>query len=183
MRATYGDSIEATYEVRGIPRDIEGAAALARRDKLEFEKWAVSLVDAQPNARQVGDRGVDGVARFHIAAGSPEGRILVSVKGGANNPGFVRDLGGTVEGHRAEMGVMVTLNPPTRGMLEAAASAGVYTHPSGAQYPKVQILAVEQLLKGERPNRPPMVLMPYVPGGAVVAERPVARQAGRRAAG
>lgn len=106
MRATHGDTIAATFEIKGIPVDVEGADALAKRDKFEFERWAVSLVDAQPNAKQVGDKGIDGVAKFATGPKS-YGRILVSVKGGANTVSFVRDLVGTVEGHKAAMGVMV----------------------------------------------------------------------------
>lgn len=173
MRATYGDGVAATYEVKGIPVDIEGATALAARDKFEFERWAVSLLDATPNAKQVGDRGVDGVARFAVSA-KTYGKILISVKGGANNPGFVRDLAGTVDSHRAAMGIMISLHKVTKGMQEAAASAGVYVHPTTGQvFPKVQVVTVEELLSGKRPARP-ATLMPYVSADKLVEEKSVA---------
>jgi DNA modification methylase len=178
LRKVYGDSVAATYEIKGSPHDIEGARALAVRDKFEFERWAVSLVDAQPNSKQVGDRGIDGVARFATGPKTYR-RILVSVKGGANNPGFVRDLAGTVSANRAAMGIMVTLNPPTKGMLEAAASAGVYRHVNGRTYPRVQIMAVADLLGGRTPDRP-STLMPYVEGESMTEEPEEGGQGRRR---
>lgn len=114
LRHTYGESIRETYEIRGIPRDLGGAKALFTRSPFEFERWCVMLVDGQPNERQVGDRGIDGVVRFPLDAKS-SGRILVSVKGGATNPGHVRDLVGTVESQRAAMGVFICMQEPTRG--------------------------------------------------------------------
>lgn len=62
---TYGLDIEDTYTVRGIPTDVEGAAEVFRHNPFDCERWAVSLVNAQPNQKQVGDRGVDGRVRFH----------------------------------------------------------------------------------------------------------------------
>jgi DNA modification methylase len=154
LRDNYGNQI--AYEIRGIPRDVEGARALFGRDPFEFERWAVLLLEARPNTKQVGDKGLDGTAWFWTGEVT-DGRILISVKGGAVNPGFVRDLAGTVEGHGAQMGLMVTLRPPTKGMSEAASMAGFYTHPNGQRYPRVQLMTVDQLLKGERPNWPPML--------------------------
>lgn len=170
MREAYGEEIAAKYEIKGRPADSEGAKALAARDKFEFERWAVSLVDARPNNKQVGDKGIDGVARF---ATGPKtyGRIIVSVKGGSYTVSHVRDLVGTVKSHDAAMGILVALKPPTKAMREAAAAAGVYEHPQGADYPRVQIVTVAELLDGRMPERPPM-LMPYVSGDRLVEDRP-----------
>jgi hypothetical protein len=44
----------------------------------------------------------------------------VSVKGGKTiGPQFVRDLLGAVETQRAQMGVLITMAEPTRGILDA----------------------------------------------------------------
>ncbi len=123
---TYGESVREQYDVLGIPRDEASAAALFARSPFEFERWAVSLVNGQPNERQVGDRGVDGVIRF-VTGQSGLGRSLVSVKGGSSlNPAMVRDLIGTVQTENAQMGVLLTTATPTRGMAEAAERAGSY---------------------------------------------------------
>jgi DNA modification methylase len=164
LRDTHGDEVMENVEVRGIPRDVSGARALFQRSPFDFERWAVSLVNGQPNLKQVGDKGVDGVIRFPLdGTGKNIGKVLVSVKGGkAPGPTAMRDLAGTVEAQRAQMGVLVTLAEPTRGMLDAARHAGVYTWEwNGQAYPKVQIVTVEELLAGARLEMPPP-LMPYV---------------------
>ncbi len=162
LRHTYGPAVASTYELVGIPRDVEGARALFHRNAFEFERWAVSLVNGQPNLRQVGDRGVDGVIRFPTDGRGGTGRALVSVKGGRQlNPAMVRDLVGTVDTQRAPMGVLVTMERPTPGMVEAANHSGIYTAPAHGQvFPKVQIITVAQLLAGQRPKLPP-TLDPY----------------------
>ena len=81
LRHTYGDDVEATYTVHGIPADAGGAAALFHENPFDFERWAVSLIDGQPNEKQVGDKGIDGRVRFH-ADKDRIGQVLVSVKGG-----------------------------------------------------------------------------------------------------
>ena len=78
------------------------------------------------------------------------------------NPGMVRDLLGTVNTQRAEMGVLILQKEPTRGMIEAADRSGTYSWPvTKGLYPKVQIITVESLLSGNRPNMPTPFL-PYV---------------------
>lgn len=161
LRHTYGESITNSYEILGIPRDLAGAQALFHRSPFEFERWCVMMLDGQPNEKQVGDRGIDGVIRFPIDGKGNSDRILVSVKGGATNPGHVRDLVGTIQSQRATMGVFVCMQRPTARMIEAANHSGVYKHPrSGRSYPVVQIITVEELLEDKRPKMPPTQL-PY----------------------
>ena len=161
LRHTYGEEIQETYDMLGIPRDLTGAEALFKRSPFEFERWCVMMLDGQPNEKQVGDRGIDGVIRFPIDAKGNSDRALISVKGGATNPGHVRDLFGTVESQRAAMGVFVTMNSPTKGMIEAANHGGSYIHPAnGQRYPKLQIMTVQELLDDNKPNMP-TALLPY----------------------
>lgn len=161
LRHTYGEQVRRTYEILGIPRDLEGAQALFHRSPFEFERWVVMQLDGQPNLRQVGDKGVDGIIRFPIDARGGSDRVLVSVKGGATNPGHVRDLLGTIESQHAAMGVFVSMHEPTRGMVDAVHHSGSYRHPANGQtFPKLQILTVAELLHGKRPEMPPS-LLPY----------------------
>lgn len=158
LRHTYGDSIAGTYEILGVPRDFAGAKALFAQSPFEFERWCVTQVGGQPNEKQVGDKGIDGVIRFPLDAKGSTGKILVSVKGGATNPGHVRDLLGTVGGSKAAMGVFICMNEPTKGMLEVAHTSGTYTHPAtGQEYPRIQIIAVEDLLDFKRLDAPPAI--------------------------
>jgi hypothetical protein len=106
----------------------------------EFERWAVSLINAEPNQKQVGDKGSDGVARFPLGVKGQLGRVLVSVKGGKTlNPSMVRDLSGTVDTQKAAMGVLITLEPAKKGVQDAIDHGGVYKHPANGQtYPRLQ---------------------------------------------
>lgn len=170
LRDTHGAEVAETYKVHGIPQDMGGAKALFAANPFDFERWAVSLVDGQPNAKQVGDRGVDGRIRFPLDNKTATGEALISVKGGNQNPGYVRDLAGTVQHENAEMGVYICLKAPTKGMVEAANHSGRFTSPvTGQTYPKVQIVTIEQLLNGDKPDMPTPFL-PYVQARKLVQE-------------
>lgn len=160
---TYGTKVSETFDIDGIPRDVGGAQALFNRNPFDFERWAVSQLNAQPNEKQVGDKGIDGVARFLLGGKNEFGRILVSVKGGKQlNPAMVRDLRGTIERQKAELGVLITQTPPTPGMVDEVNHSGSYSHPaSGQVYPRLQIITTAELLAGKRPQLPPTVL-PYI---------------------
>ena len=55
------------------------------------------------------------------------------------------------------MGVFVTMERPTPGMVSAANHSGLYVHPANAvTYPRVQIVSVPDLLAGAKPNLPPL---------------------------
>jgi DNA modification methylase len=154
--------IVGSYEMHGIPRDMGAARALFDRSPFDFERWAVSRVNAQPNAKQVGDKGVDGVARFYLNKNTV-GKIIASVKGGRNiGPSFVRELSGTIETQKAQMGVLITMAEPTPGVLDEVNHGGTYTWPvNGQTYPRIQVITVADLLHGMRPNMPPLML-PYI---------------------
>ena len=60
------------------------------------------------------------------------------------------------------MGILISLGPPTRGMTSAQKRAGVYKWPvTGRDYPKAQIITIEELLEGKRLDMPPAFL-PYI---------------------
>ncbi|MFJ2953562.1 DNA methyltransferase [Streptomyces sp. NPDC087270] len=169
LQHTFGGSVASEYEVFGIPKDIDGAQALFKHSPFDFERWAVSLIRAQPNEKQVGDKGVDGVARFPLDNAGKIGRVLASVKGGKTvTPQFVRDLVGTVETQKAQMGVLITMAKPSKGVLDAVSHGGTYTWPiNGEVFPKIQVITVQELLSGERPATPSL-LTPYIQASKIV---------------
>ena len=69
-------------------------------------------------------------------------------------PSVVRDLRGVIEREDAEIGVLITLKTPTKGMRTEAAGAGFYTSPLGRKYPRLQILTIEELFEGKVIDRP-----------------------------
>jgi len=162
LRHSYGAEVESTYQVHGIPTDVPGAEALFHENPFDFERWAVSLVNGQPNEKQVGDKGIDGRIRFH-ADKDKIGTVVVSVKGGKQvAPTMMRDLVGTVQNHKADMGLLILLSHPTRGMTEIADHSGTYTVPmTGATFPRIQIVTVADLLAGKQTHLPTAIL-PYI---------------------
>lgn len=150
---------DIAFEVHGTPGDIDGARDLAARDKHQFQWWAVSLVDAVPQAgkKKGADRGIDGVRFIQVGpkAGEVE-RVIVSVKGGENvSVKDIRDLRGTVERETAVAGLFLTLAEPTREMKREAASAGTVEIPFAHRpVPKIQIFTIAELLAGMRPDLP-----------------------------
>jgi hypothetical protein len=62
---------------------------------------------------------------------------------------LVRDLLAAVHREEAAIGVLITMYEPTSAMRSEAASAGYYEAPwTGARYPRLQLLTVEDLLTG-----------------------------------
>jgi hypothetical protein len=140
------------FEVIGTPKDLEGARDLANRDKYQFQWWACSLVNAQPyqGKKKGADSGIDGLIFFQDELDTVK-KIIVSVKGGEGvGVSQIRDLKGTVEREKAEMGLFITLAEPTRPMQTEAVSAGYYESEMGESYPKIQILTIEGLLSGQQ---------------------------------
>lgn len=166
------------FEVIGEPKDLGGARALAAQDRYQFQWWALSLVNARPageDKKKGADTGIDGVIGFVEEKGKAA-RVIVSVKSGHVTPSQVRDLKGVVEREKAVMGLFITLEPPTSDMRTEAVSAGFY-HSAlwNKDYPRVQVLTVEELLAGKQPQLPPSAS-----GGFAKAQR-IARPEGEQA--
>lgn len=147
---------EARFTVEGTPKDLASALDLARRDKYQFQWWAVSMVDAVPRdgKKKGADGGVDGVIYF-----KPDGRrterALVSVKGGQSvGVQMIRDLHSAMEREKAPIGVFVTAAPPTAPMLREAAAVGRFTDDFDRSWPRLQILTLAELFQGRRPAIP-----------------------------
>ena len=157
-------------EAIGEPVDLAGAHDLAQRDKYQFQWWALDRLDAQPVAgkKKGADKGIDGVIPFFAGPvgavreppqrePSPEyRRAIVSVKGGEHvNVAMVRDLKGVLEREQEPIGILLTLAPPTREMVTEAAAAGFWRSDFWQRdYPRVQIITVEEMLGGKRPGLP-----------------------------
>lgn len=147
---------EMKFNTVGVPKDADGARTLALADKYEFQKWALSMIDAQPykGGKKGGDGGVDGYLYFKPDGKKTE-KAIVSVKGGQSlNPAMLKDLIVTVDQEGAKMGIFLTLEAPTRGMITQAAAAGIYKTEYG-QFPKIQIVTVAQLFQPASPIQMP----------------------------
>jgi site-specific DNA-methyltransferase (adenine-specific) len=160
LKDAFGD--EAQYEERGQPTDFGSAKELAGLDKWQFQQWALSLIGARPRTEGEGkgaDRGVDGMIYFYDGKDKRE-KILVQVKGGGVERSDVASLLGDVNNQKFVAGILITLVKPTKPMREEAVDAGRYTSKlwHDKDYPKIQLLTIEGLLKGnERVEAPPQL--------------------------
>jgi DNA modification methylase len=149
---------KAEYEVIGEPVSLPDAQALAEQDKFQFQWWALGLVGARPAEQKKGaDKGIDGRLYFHDEPqGGKTKQIILSVKGGSLKAPDLRDLRGVIEREKAEIGVLIALEEPTKQMRTEAASAGFYDSPGWKKkYPRLQLLTVGELLGGKRIDYPP----------------------------
>lgn len=149
----------AAYKVKGRPEDLGAAHDLAKRDKYEFQWWANWLLGVQNyrEHKKGADKGIDGIVYFRNGPYGV-GHVIISVKGGENiGVPMIRDLRGTIEREGAEMGILVSLFPPTRPMLAEAAAAGYAAKSVHGKLPRLQISTIEDLLDGRRPTMPPAI--------------------------
>lgn len=152
LRDAFGEGVD--FDVVGEPVSLPDAKRLAEQDRHQFELWALDLVDARMDEKKKGaDKGIDGRLYFHDPEADKTVQIIISVKSGKTGPKHVRDLRGVVDREGAEIGVLITLQDPTRKMREEAASAGFYESRWG-NHPRIQILTVEELLDGATIDRP-----------------------------
>jgi site-specific DNA-methyltransferase (adenine-specific) len=151
----FGLEIKSTYDVIGEPTDYHGAAALAAEDKYQFQWWALGQVGARPTDQKKGaDRGIDGRLYFHDDDSGQSKQIVFSVKAGGVSVPQIRDLVGVLTREKAEIGIFLCFEPPTKPMLREAAEAGLYKSTDGTTYPKLQILTIQQILDGKQPEYP-----------------------------
>ena len=177
LSGTFGSQLSA-YDVVGVPQDIESARALATESehdgRYQFEYWGLGLVEARPgnNRRKGADAGVDGYINFFDDDSGKAKTTLVQVKSGHVQRNVIATLKGDMEREKAELGLLVTLEPPTRPMLQEAMSAGVYVPERfpDRQFQRVQIATIEDLLNGAGPDLPRLGL----------ADAPTFRRAARR---
>jgi len=148
-----------SFKVVGEPKDLAGAVELAEQNKYQFQWWAVSLIGGQPygNKKKGADTGIDGYL-YYMDEKDKIKKAIVSVKGGKNpNVSMIRDLGHVIDREKSDIGVFILLEKPTRPMLEEAAMKGFYHSPLGKDYPRIQILTIEEILQGKLPDIPPWI--------------------------
>ena len=159
--------VEGTdFEIKGMPRDMEGARDLWQHDKYHFQKWAVEQVDGFVTARKSGDGGVDGRLYFAMPQEDawerdPLRSMVIEVKGGTNvGIDVVRNLRGILEREDAEMAGLIVLEEPGNKKRasfgrELASAGDLNVH--GTSYPRMQLLTVSEILDGRRFTTPSAV--------------------------
>ncbi len=167
VRQRLGDAFPSCeFQVVGEPRDL-GAANELSKNRYQFQCWALTLIGARPvgstlkepeTVRKGADEGVDGWLRF---SDGPEGhieRVAVQVKSGHVSVKDIREFRDVVSRQKAAIGIFLTLSEPTSEMVKEMNATDPYVSPRyHKEYPKLQILTIEGLFKGKRPEMPPAV--------------------------
>ncbi len=143
--------------------DSARALALKEDDRVrkEFEKWAVLTYTtnrAVINAKKGGDKGIDGMAYFMTGA-NDNAKIVFQVKSGNVGRGDIAKLNNDRQREGAELGVFLTLAPPTQGMKDEASAAGFYEHKlMGRSYPHIQTVTIAEIVEQNKRMDIPMSL-------------------------
>jgi DNA modification methylase len=148
---------DPNFKVIGEPTTVEDAQELAQTDPYQFQWWALGLVGARPIEQKKGaDKGIDGRLYFHDTTGGETKQIIFSVKAGNTNASHVRDLHGVIDRENAAIGVLITMEDPTKPMRSEAASGGTYTSQWGTTHSRLQIFTIKDLLEGKKIDMPPV---------------------------
>lgn len=166
LREKYTLAEGRDFDVDGIPRSVDSACELFKRDPFQFQHWIVERAGGFPMQKKSSDHGVDGKLFFETKDGIME--MVLSVKGGNTGPAHIRELRGVLERETAaKMAGFLCLKEPTKAMLHEAANAGHYDY-LGNSYPRIQILTVRDILEEKRLFNTPTTLRSKVDSGQMV---------------
>jgi site-specific DNA-methyltransferase (adenine-specific) len=162
LKDTFGIIEQKDYSVIGEPEDLASARQLAKDDRYQFQWWALSLVQAKPlgsaggrEGKKGSDKGIDGVINF-IDDKNTIQQVLIQVKSGHVKSGDIRDLHGVLDRENGAIGAFITLEKPTSQMVTEAVSMSYYHSDLWQKdYPRIQIITIEDLLNGKGINLPP----------------------------
>lgn len=165
LQDNYSRNVLNNIELNGVPKDFDAAVELANKkeDKTrkEFEKWfTLTYSDNRAiiNEKKGGDGGIDGIAYILDSNSKNEQeskKVLFSVKSNKTlSPSVIRDLNGTIERDGAVMGLLLTLYP-MENLVKESKKYGKYKNKLfNHDYPKIQVVSVQQMLDGEIMNLP-----------------------------
>jgi DNA modification methylase len=145
-------AVEANILLDGVPRDLASAVALAnRRDdktRKEFEKWMIltySRNQARINEKKGADGGVDGIAYF-LKDKSENGKAIFQVKSGKTGRGDLAKLNSDRIREKADFGILLCMDMPTKAMRDEIAAAGKYQHPLlNREDDRLQVITVAEI--------------------------------------
>lgn len=142
-----GNSLKP-YEVAGEPFDLDGAKELASNNRYQFQLWALHLLGIT-SGNNGPDGGIDGIYFFEDESSKLK-KCIAQVKSGKVSVKDIRELHGVVKRDRAEIGILITLNTPTKAMIQEAASYGVYESSKGIKCSIIQIVEVSELINHKK---------------------------------
>ncbi|MFN8286552.1 MAG: site-specific DNA-methyltransferase [Chitinophagales bacterium] len=154
----YGEEINKTFDIKGLPKDVASAHMLAEQPqgRMRFQDWVIeTLIGGVTNEKKVGDGGYDGYTTLEVEKGKKE-IVYIEVKSGNINVSTLRSFAKTVQQQKGSAGILVCFKEQiTKGMLNEAKGEGYFREDLfGNRFDKIQIISVEDLLDGKMPELP-----------------------------
>ena len=138
------------FIVEGVPRTVEGAKDLWRRDKYHFQKWAVEQFEGFVTTRKSADGGIDGRIYFAVPGERDLQSMVVEVKGGTSvNVVAWRALKDVLARDEAMLAGLIIMEPLGGAKARNFAREAADLKPMsilGIDYPRIQILTVGEIL-------------------------------------
>lgn len=96
------------------------------------------------------DRGIDGIAYFYSQP-TETSKIVFQVKSGGVQRGDIAKLNSDMQREDGVVGVLITLEEPSRNMITEARAIGPYVHPmTGRKIDRIKIVTVREMLEEHR---------------------------------
>jgi site-specific DNA-methyltransferase (adenine-specific) len=153
LRDTYKSKL-SPYEVKGIPVDEASAIKLWQENKYAFQDWWLLEFEVFSGGKGA-DKGIDGVGLYKVGKRANDTlKVEFQVKGGEHiSSKDVDALLGILAKFECQAGVFLTIELPTRPMVETIATSGRVTTPIG-MFPKLQLLTLGQFFEGKKLKLP-----------------------------
>ena len=141
------------FIVKGVPRTLEEAQDLWRRDKYHFQRWAVEHVEGFVSTKQTADGDLDGRIYFTIPGEQDLQSMVVEVKGGKNvNIKDWRSLKEALSREGVLLAGLIVMEPLGGAKSRNFRREAMDLKPLnvlGIDYPRMQILTVGEILDGK----------------------------------
>jgi site-specific DNA-methyltransferase (adenine-specific) len=143
------------FTVRGIPEDKISAEKLWEQNPFAFQDWWITEFDVFSTTfgTKGADKGIDGLGMYLVPGVEQPIKAAFQVKGGKVQSKDIDALWGSMNKHKCELGVFLSLHSPTKPMLETVANSGYYSA-AGFNYPRLQILTLDEFFSGKSLNLP-----------------------------
>ena len=158
-----GENSDIIYQLDdAFRRNFKAFSNLVKKERYQFQDWAVQQIGIMPNGRRSGDGNIDGIGMLVDDPYDPYKKIaLAQVKSGKskNWKDDVKIFRDTLDHEDAACGVFITLDPigQRSPAHKIAAECGNITVDSST-YPRLQLWSIQEFNKnGTLPNLPPLV--------------------------
>ncbi len=143
------------FTVKGTPKDHISAIKLWEQNPFAFQDWWIMEFEAFSTTfgTKGADKGVDGLGMYLIPTVEQPIKAAFQVKGGKVQSKDIDALWGAMNKHKCELGIFLTVQTPTKAMLETVANSGYYSA-AGFNYPRLQILTLEEFFSGTKLQLP-----------------------------